>query len=163
MATIVIEPFRSFRDLICTIPGIGGFTADVVVAEIGADDQIPHRATSRVMGRHHPGQQRIRRQGSSRAAPDRAIPTYEAPLAPRRCRSPIPATPYLPGRQISPPSPPVVARSKPTSPFNARSSSRSGRHPAGDYFTRLNPHKARNNAVRQLEAMGYHVTLDHAS
>ena len=35
--------------------------------------------------------------------------------------------------------------------------------PGGDYFTRLNPHKARNNAVRQLEAMGYHVTLDQAS
>jgi transposase len=34
---VVIEPFRRFRDLICTIPGIGGFTADVVVAETGAD------------------------------------------------------------------------------------------------------------------------------
>jgi hypothetical protein len=29
--------------------------------------------------------------------------------------------------------------------------------------TRLNPQKARNKAVRQLEAMGYHVTLDQAS
>ena len=37
------------------------------------------------------------------------------------------------------------------------------RDPGGDYFTRLNPQKARNNAVRQLEAMGYHVTLDQAS
>ncbi|RFZ69998.1 hypothetical protein BB170200_00589 [Mycobacterium marinum] len=35
--------------------------------------------------------------------------------------------------------------------------------PGGDYFTRLNPQKARHNAVRQLEAMGYHVTLDRAS
>jgi hypothetical protein len=34
---VVIEPFRGFRDLICTIPGIGGYTADVVVAETGAD------------------------------------------------------------------------------------------------------------------------------
>jgi transposase len=34
---VVMEPFRRFRDLICTIPGIGGFTADVVVAETGAD------------------------------------------------------------------------------------------------------------------------------
>jgi hypothetical protein len=34
---------------------------------------------------------------------------------------------------------------------------------AADYFTRLNPAKARAKAVRQLEAMGYHVTLDHAS
>ncbi|HTX54340.1 MAG TPA: IS110 family transposase, partial [Candidatus Baltobacteraceae bacterium] len=35
--------------------------------------------------------------------------------------------------------------------------------PGGDYFTRLNPQKARSNAIRQLEAMGYHVTLDQAS
>jgi hypothetical protein len=35
--------------------------------------------------------------------------------------------------------------------------------PGGDYFTRLNPQQARNNAVRQLEAMGYRVTLDQAS
>ena len=35
--------------------------------------------------------------------------------------------------------------------------------PGGDYFTRLNPQKARNNAVRQLEALGSHVTLDQAS
>ncbi|EUA86464.1 transposase IS116/IS110/IS902 family protein [Mycobacterium ulcerans str. Harvey] len=34
---VVMQPFRGFRDLICTIPGIGGFTADVVVAETGAD------------------------------------------------------------------------------------------------------------------------------
>jgi hypothetical protein len=34
---VVIEPFRSFRDLICTIPGIGGRTADIIVAETGAD------------------------------------------------------------------------------------------------------------------------------
>jgi hypothetical protein len=37
------------------------------------------------------------------------------------------------------------------------------RDPGGDYFTRLNPQKARNNAVRQLQAMGYHVTLEQAS
>jgi len=35
--------------------------------------------------------------------------------------------------------------------------------PGGDYFTRLNPEKARTKAIRQLEAMGYHVTLDQAS
>ena len=34
---VVIEPFQGFRDLICTIPGIGPLTADVIVAETGAD------------------------------------------------------------------------------------------------------------------------------
>ncbi len=34
---VVIEPFRAFCDLICTIPGIGVRTAEVIVAETGAD------------------------------------------------------------------------------------------------------------------------------
>src|ERR1700720_1031319 len=32
-----IAPFHGFRDLICTIPGIGTLTADVIIAETGAD------------------------------------------------------------------------------------------------------------------------------
>ncbi|MEX2486740.1 MAG: IS110 family transposase, partial [Nitriliruptoraceae bacterium] len=34
---VTMEPFRAFRDLICSIPGISTLTADVVVAETGAD------------------------------------------------------------------------------------------------------------------------------
>jgi len=33
----MMEPFRGFHDLICTIPGISTRTADVVVAETGGD------------------------------------------------------------------------------------------------------------------------------
>lgn len=33
----MMEPFRGFHDLICTIPGISARTADVVVTETGAD------------------------------------------------------------------------------------------------------------------------------
>lgn len=34
---VVIEPFRAFRTLICTIPGVSTLVADVVIAETGAD------------------------------------------------------------------------------------------------------------------------------
>ena len=34
---VVMEPFQGFHDLICTIPGISTLTADVIVAETGAD------------------------------------------------------------------------------------------------------------------------------
>ena len=34
---VMMEPFQGFHDLICTIPGISTITADVVVAETGAD------------------------------------------------------------------------------------------------------------------------------
>ena len=33
----MMEPFRGFPDLVCTIPGVSTLTADVVVAETGAD------------------------------------------------------------------------------------------------------------------------------
>ncbi len=33
----MMAPFRGFHDLICTIPGISTRTAEVVVAETGAD------------------------------------------------------------------------------------------------------------------------------
>lgn len=34
---VMMEPFQGFHDLICTIPGIATATADVIVAETGAD------------------------------------------------------------------------------------------------------------------------------
>jgi transposase len=58
---VVIEPFQGFRDLICTIPGIGTLTADVIVAETGSGhDQVPHRRSSRLVGRDNTGSQRVR-------------------------------------------------------------------------------------------------------
>ncbi|HET9859630.1 MAG TPA: IS110 family transposase, partial [Nocardioidaceae bacterium] len=36
----VIEPFRGFRDLICTIPGISTTVADVITAETGGDMSV---------------------------------------------------------------------------------------------------------------------------
>ena len=35
--------------------------------------------------------------------------------------------------------------------------------PGGDYFTRLNPERARTRAIRQLESPGYAVTLADTS
>ena len=34
---VMIEPFQGFRDLVATIPGIATLTADVIIAETGAD------------------------------------------------------------------------------------------------------------------------------
>jgi len=35
--------------------------------------------------------------------------------------------------------------------------------PGAGYFTQLNPDRTRNRAIRQLQATGYHVTLEKAS
>ncbi len=47
--------------------------------------------------------------------------------------------------------------------WNIATTATAYRDPGGDYFTRLNPQKARSNVVRQLEAMGYHLTLQETS
>jgi transposase len=58
---VVIEPFRSFCDLIDTIDGIGERCAEAIVAETGADISIfPTAAHLASWGRNLPGQQRIR-------------------------------------------------------------------------------------------------------
>src|ERR1035437_6710235 len=45
---VVIEPFRWFRELVCTIPGISTGVADVLTAETGADmSRFPTQVTSR--------------------------------------------------------------------------------------------------------------------
>ena len=61
---VVMEPFRSFCDLIGTIPGIGQRCAEVIVAETGADMSIfPTAAHLASWAGHLPGQQRVRRPG----------------------------------------------------------------------------------------------------
>jgi transposase len=39
----VMAPFRHARDLMSTIPGISTKVADVIIAETGADEPVPHR------------------------------------------------------------------------------------------------------------------------
>ena len=69
---MVIEPFRSFCDLIDTIPGIGQRSAEVIVAETGADMSIfPTAAHLASWAGMLPGQQRIRRPGQIDRDPTR--------------------------------------------------------------------------------------------
>ena len=167
---VVIEPFRRFRDLICTIPGIGGNTADVVVAETGADmTRFPTAQHLASWAGTTPGNNESAGKVKS-GAPDRATLTCKAPSAPQRCRSPTPSDTYLAAkyRRIAARRGPLranvaVQRALLVAIWNIATTNTAYHDPGGDYFTRLNPQKARNNAVRQLEAMGYHVTLDQAS
>jgi transposase len=45
---VMIEPFRGFRDLICSIPGIGPINADVIVASPSAGDDRPAPHSTRL-------------------------------------------------------------------------------------------------------------------
>ena len=107
---------------------------------------------------------------SNRAAPDRATRTCKVPLGTAAMSISHTHGTYLAAkyRRIATRRGPLkanvaVQRVLLVAIWNTAMTNTTYHDPGGDYFTRLNPQKARNNAVRQLEAMGYHVTLDQAS
>jgi len=167
---VMMEPFRGFHDLICTIPGIAARTADVVVAETGAD-------MSRFPTAKHLASWAGTTPGNNESA---------GKVKSSRTR---PGNPYLQGALGA--SAMSIART-PGTYFNARYrriATRRGpqkanvaiQHallvaiwhmgvtgtvyddPGSDYYTRLRPDRARQRAIHQLEAMGYRVTLDETS
>jgi transposase len=165
-----MEPFRGFRELICTIPGISILTADVIVAETGADmSRFPTAGHLASWAGTTPGKNES--AGKVKSSKTR------------------PGNPYLQGALGAAA---MVCGQHPHSYYGARYrriASRRGpqkanvaiQHsmliaiwhmgttgtlyddPGADYFARLNPARAKNRAIHQLEAMGYRVTLDHAS
>ena len=96
---VVIEPFRGFRDLIGTIPGIGDDVAEVIIAETGADmSRLPHR---RRTWRPGPGSARAATSppaGSSPPRPGPATPTSRRARHRRDVRREQPR--HLPRRQV---------------------------------------------------------------
>ena len=61
----VIAPFAEEVELLDTIPGVNRRTAEVLIAEIGANmDQFPNPSASRLVGKDVSGQRRISRQAS---------------------------------------------------------------------------------------------------
>ena len=83
---VVIEPFRGFYDLICTIPGIGTTTAEVIIAETGADMTRFPTAGHLASWAGTTPDTTSRPARSSPPTPGPATPTSKACWAPRRWR-----------------------------------------------------------------------------
>ena len=164
---VVIEPFRGFRDLIATIPGIGPLTADVVVAETGADiTRFPTAGHLASWAGTCPGSnESAGRVKSTKTRPGNPYLQGALGAAAMAC-SQNPST-YLGARYRR-----IASRRGPQKANVAIQHSmliaiwHMGRDgtvyddPGADYFTRLQPNRAKTRALHQLEAMGYHVTLD---
>jgi transposase len=164
---VVIKPFQGFRELITTIPGIGVLTADVIIAEIGAD-------MTRFSTPGHLASWAGTTPGSNESA-GRVKSTTTRP-----------GNPYLQGALGAAA---MACAQNPTTYLGARYrriASRRGlqkanvaiQHkmlvaiwhmgmtgtlydePGSDFYTRLHPERAKTRAVQQLETMGYQVTLD---
>jgi transposase len=165
-----MEPFRGFRQLICSIPGISTLTADVIIAETGADmtrfpsaGHLASRAGTTPGSNESAGKVR-----SSRTRPGNPYLQGALGAAAMACAQ-NPRT-YLGARYRR-----IAARRGPQKAnvavqhamliaiWHMGTNGAFYDDPGADYFTRLNPERARNRAMRQLQDMGYHVTLEKAS
>ena len=167
---VMIEPFQGFRDLICTIPGISTLTADVIIAETGADmtrfRTAKHLASwAGTTPGHHESAGKVK---SSRTRPGNPYLQGALGAAAMAC-SQNPRT-YLGARyrRIAARRGPkkanvAIQRSMLIAIWHMATTGTLYDDPGADFFPRLHPDRAKKRAIHQLEAIGYRVTLDNAS
>ncbi len=163
---VVMEPFRSARDLIVTIPGISTLVADVIIAETGADmSRFPsaghlaswagtcpgsNESAGRVKSTHtRPGNPYLKGAlGVAAMSAARSKGTYLSAKYRRIAarRGPIKAIVALEHAML-------------VAIWNMLTTGALYSDPGDDFYTRLNPDKAKNRALDQLKKMGYSVSL----
>ena len=166
---VVIEPFQPFRELICTIPGIDTLTADVVIAETGADMcRFPTAGNLASWAGTCPGSnESAGRVKSTRTRPGNPYLQGALGAAAMTCAR---TDTYLGARYRR-----IAGRRGPQKAnvaiqhkmlitiWHMGTTGSLYDDPGADYFTRAHPERTKNRAIHQLEAMGYRVTLDQAS
>jgi len=167
---VMMEPFQGFHDLICTIPGISTLTADVIVAETGADmSRFPTAKHLASWAGTTPGNnESAGKVKSSRTRPGNPFLQGALGAAAMVCAQ-------HPGTYLNAKYRRIAARRGPLKAnvavqhamliaiWNMGVTGTLYDDPGADYYARLNPERAKKRAVHQLEAMGYRVTLDTAS
>jgi transposase len=164
---VVIEPFRCARELIITIPGISIAVADVIIAETGADmSRFPtaghlaswagtcpgsNESAGRVKSTHtRPGNPYLKGAlGVAALSVSRSKNTYFAAKYRRIAsrRGPMKALVALEHAML-------------IAIWNMLDTGSLYTDPGEEFFTRLNPDRAKNRALDQLRRMGYAVTLE---
>ena len=163
----VMAPFRVARDLICTIPGVGVGTADVIIAETGGDMSIfptpGHLASwAGVCPGHHESAGRAR---SAKTRPgDRWLKGAlgACALSIARHRGTFLHAKYQRLAKSRGNAKAVVAieHTLLTIIWTMLTNGTFYDEPGPDHYTRRNPQRARNHALRELQALGYDVTLE---
>jgi transposase len=163
---VVIEPFHSFCDLICTIPGIGIRTAEVIVAETGADMNVfptaghfaswagtcpgSHESAGRVKStKIRPGNSYLK--AALGAAALSIANTHGTYLAAKYRRI---ATRRGPMKAIV-----AIEHAILVAIWNMGHTGAEYNDPGADYYTRQDPERIRQHAMSQLQRLGYDVTL----
>ena len=165
-----LRPFAAAVELLCTIPGVKQRTAEVIVAEIGADmSRFPSERHLASWAGQCPGNDRSagkRRSGTSRHGSkwlDAAL--TEAALAASRSKDIYLAAQYQRlrprcghGRALG-----ALKHSIITASWHMLTTGELYRDPGGDYYSRRDPERTTRRLVAQLERLGHHVTLEAAT
>lgn len=162
-----MAPFRDVREALSTIPGVSTLVADVIIAETGGDMSVfetPGRLAS--WAGVCPGQnESAGRVKSSHTRPGNKYLKGALGVAALSIARSKGST-YLAARYRR-----IAARRGPIKAVVAIEHSilvavwhmlRNGEayaDPGADYYTRLDPNRARNKAIRQLQTLGYEVVI----
>ena len=167
---MVIEPFRSFCDLIDTIPGIGQRSAEVIVAETGADMSIfPTAAHLASWAGCCPGSNesagRVKSTATRPGNPYLKAALGAAALSITNSHGTYLAAKYRRIAAHRGPKKALVAIEHAIliAIWNMAHTGALYDDPGADYYTRRDPERARRNAVNQLQQLGYQVTLTPAA
>ena len=161
-----IAPFASQRDLLMTIPGVKQRAAEVLIAEIGVDmTAFPTPKHLASWAGVCPGNDQSagkRRSGKTRKGSKwlRATLTESANAAARTKNTYLSAQyQRLRGRRGHSKAITAVGHSILTAAWHMLQTGELYRDLGADHFTRQNPDRVTRRLVRQLEALGHHVTL----
>jgi len=165
-----IRPFAPAVDLLCTIPGVGQRTAEVIIAEIGTDMTVfptaGHLASwagqcpgnDQSAGKRRSGRTRKGSKNLNAALKDAAMAamrtndSYLQALYRRK-------KPQLGhGRALG-----AVKHSMICACWHMLSTGELYRDLGGDYYSRRNPQRQTKRLVAQLERLGHTVTLQEAA
>ena len=161
-----MTPFRAAREFLATIPGVSRKVADVIIAETGADMsrfETPGRLASwtgvcpgsnesagRIKSAHIlPGNKYLKAAlGTAALSASRSKDTYLAAKFRRIAarRGPMKAIVALEHSIL-------------TAAWHLLADGECYEDPGADHFTRLDPIKAKNNAIKKLNSLGFDVTI----
>lgn len=161
-----MAPFRSFCDLICSIPGVGQRTAEVIVAETGGDMTVfpspKHLASwAGVCPGSNESAGRVKSTQTRPGNPYLKAALGTAALSLAGSRGTFLAAKYkrLAARRGGKKALVAIEHTILTAIWSMATTGAYYDDPGPDYYIRHNPERARRNAIRQLERLGYTVTL----
>jgi len=161
-----MEPFRLTRELLVTIPGVSTLVADVIIAETGADMNVfPTAGHLASWAGVCPGSN----ESAGRIKSSKTLPGNKylkaalgiAALSASHSKDTYLSVKY---RRIAARRGPIKAvvaleHNILTAVWNMLANGECYADPGADHFTKLDPLKTKNRAVRQLQTLGYEVVI----